>query len=457
MNPNPERSHPIAIFTAVLFHPQLRINRTEQQQNSNCAGTDDCQDTATCTFSSDDDCDRQDDTLDSDYDPVIRAAAQRLTRFQRYTMVLGLIVGFFTEFSSLAATFLLTTAVSSTTTDTSNIVWFSLGRYFFSSALGVTIFLFLRCIVTTAWNMTSSISGRGNVVDDSTMIHKMESNFTVGASVGVCLAWTCTNLFLGLTGQSSNLVLGLTVQSCVTLAVPPMWYRVTTYTGSLRSMLTLNPTTTTDVGLAAPLLSATTEPQPETDSMSPTTIMSYRRIFQRYSLALGTVVGFVIHFSQLEAKLLLSVLYGTALEQQQHITAIMFFSFGWSFLTACMGVLILILLHNLVLLVWSNLDQEQDQEQHEDQQCFTRGVNTNLPALLNYLLLCMASCFVTGALLGVNMGWVVTDTLLGLRFHLMQSILALGVAVVCWCTSVAAEAQVSKKVTEQDASSLLIV
>jgi hypothetical protein len=122
-----------------------------------------------------------------------------------------------------------------------------------------------------------------------------------------------------------------------------------------------------------------------------------------------------------------------------------------------MCVLILILLRNLVNLVWYNLDQEQDRDQHEEQQCSIRGVNTTLPALLNHLRWCMESCFAAGALLGVNMGWVVTETLLGLRTHWMHSILALGVAVVCWCTSVAAEAQLSKKVTEKDASSLLIV
>jgi uncharacterized membrane protein len=164
--------------------------------------------------------------------------------------------------------------------------------------------------------------------------------------------------------------------------------------------------------------------------MSPTTMMYYKRIFQWYSLALGTVVGFVIHFSQLGAKDVVTGLYGTALKQQLHITALVNISFGWSFLTACMCVLILIFLHNLVLLVWSNLDQ--DQEQHEDQQCSTRGVNTTLPALLNHLLRCMNSCFVTGVLLGVYMTWVVIETLLGLPAHWMHSILALVVALVCW-------------------------
>jgi hypothetical protein len=443
MNPNPERSHPIAVFTAVLFHPQLRINST-----SNYAGIDDCQDTVTCTLSSDDDCDRQDDTLDSDFDPAIMAAAQRLTRFQQYTMALGLIVGFFTQFSSLGASFLFRTVVGSTTTTAaSNLFWIYFGWNLFTSVLGVTIFLLLRCIVATAWNMTSSIAGRGNVVDDSAVIHKMGFHFTVGALVGVSLAWTCTDLDLGLTAQS-----------CVTLAVPLMWCRVISYIGSLRSTLALNPITTTSEAFAEPLISATTEPQPETDFMSPTTMMSYKRIFQRYSLALGTVVGFVIHFSQLEASFLLTVLYRTTLEQQQHITAIILLFFGWGFLSAYMGVLILVFLRNLVLLVWSKLDHELDQEQHEHQQCCTHSVNTTLPAHLNHLRWCMESCFMTGALLGASIAWIVTATLLvGLQFHWMHSILALGMAMVCSCKSVPAEAQVSKRVTEQDASSLLIV
>jgi hypothetical protein len=325
--------------------------------------------------------------------------------------------------------------------------------------------------------MTSSIVRRGNVVDDSTMIHKMESHFAVGALVGVCLAWTCTDLVLGLTAH--------VVQSCVTLAVALMWCRVISYAGNLCSTLTLNPTNTTDAGLAEPLIPAVTEPQTETDFTSPTTMMSYKRIFQRYSLALGMVVGFFIQFSSLGANFLLTVLYGTTLEQQQHVTAaamnvnmrgsistshaatmslnmqsssIAYFSFGWSFLTSCMGVFTLILLRNLVLLAWSNLDQEeeQDQEQHEHHQRSTRGTNTTVPALLDHLLWCIESFFATGALLGVNVAWIVTDKLLGLEVHWMHSILALGVAV-CWCKSVAAEPQVSKRVAEQDASSLLIV
>jgi hypothetical protein len=440
MNPNPERAHPIAIFTAVLFHPSSVSTATEEQRksNSNCVGIDDCQDTVTSSLFNDDDCDRQDDTLDSDHDPAIMAAAQRLTCFQRYTMALGLIVGFFSDFSSLAATFLLKTVVGSTTTANSNIFWFSLGWYFFASVLGVTIFLLLRCIVTTAWNMTSSIAGRGNVVNDSAMIHRMGFHFTVGALVGVSLAMACTDFVLGSKGQS-----------CVRLAANLIWCRAISYIGSLRSTLPvpLNATTTTSEGLAAPLISAGTGPKPRTDFMSFTTIMSYKRIFQRYSLALGTVVGFVIHFSQLGAKFFVP------------FTGIVRVSFGWSFLTLCMCVLILILLRNLVNLVWYNLDQEQeqDQDQHEDQQCYTSGVNTTVPALLNHLRRCIELCFAAGLIFGVNMGWVVTVTLLGLQPHWMNSILGLGFAVVGWCTSVAVEAQLYKRATEKDASSLLIV
>jgi hypothetical protein len=45
----------------------------------------------------------------------------------------------------------------------------------------------------------------------------------------------------------------------------------TSYSGSLRSTLMLDPTTPTSEGLAEPFISATTEPQLETDSMSPKT------------------------------------------------------------------------------------------------------------------------------------------------------------------------------------------
>jgi hypothetical protein len=481
INPTPERAHPISIFTAVLFHPQNNSIRTNNNSN-NSAGIDDCQDTVTSTLSSDDDCDEQDDGFDSDHDSAATATAQRLAYFQWYTMAVGLIVGFFIQFSSLGTNFLLSTAVgSSTTTATSTVFLLSLGGSLFTSILGVTILLLLRCIVVTAWNMTTSTTSipcRGSAcLDDSFMIHKMESHFAIGALVGVCLAWTCTDLFLGLMAHF--------VQSVVTLMAALLWCRVISYTGNyLCTTLTLNPTTT-DAGLAEPLLLASTESQPERESLiSPTTIASCKRIFQRYSLALGLVVGFFIQFSSLGANFLLTVLYGTtALEQQQHVkaaaggnspvamplnmqpSAIVYFSFGWSFLTSCMGVLVLVLVRNLVLLAWSNLDQEQDQEQDEHQRSTAR-VNTSVPALMNHLLWCMESFFATGALLGVNVAWIATDTLLGLQVHWMHSILALAVALV-WCKSVAfvlgllfpvaAPAQGSKGVTEQDASSILIV
>jgi hypothetical protein len=400
---------------------------------------------------------------------------------------------------------LLTTSVSSstsTTTATSKVLWFSLGWSFFTSVLGVTILLLLRCIVATAWNMTASSSAaatlsipcrrergqHGAVVLDAdlAMMHQMESHFAVGALMGVCLAWTCTDLLLGLTAH--------VVQSVATLVVALAWCKVISYTGSLCSSTlptTLHPTTsTTDEGLVEPLiLASTAEPQPEMDYMSPTTIVSCKRTFQTYSLALGTVVGFFIQFSSLGANFLFTVLYGIAAEQQQHVTAtaatavsststspaatmslsmqptaIVYFSFGWSFLTSCMGVLILVLLRNLVLLAWSNLDQEQYEQQQQKRS--TRGLSTSVPALLAHLLWCMESSFATGALLGVNVAWIVTDTLLGLQDHWMDSILALGVALF-WCKSVtfflglwfpvAAQPQVSKDGTEQDASSLLIV
>lgn len=481
MNPTPERAHPIAIFTAVLFQPKIysRIN----SNSNNYTGVDDCQDTVTSALSSDDDCDEQDVIFDRDHDLAVTAAVLRLARFQRYTMVVGLIVGFFIQFSSLGANFLLSTAVGTSTTAATSkaIIWFSLGWSLFTSILGVSILLLLRFIVTTAWNMTSS-SATSIPNDSATMIDKMESHFAIGALVGVCLAWTCTDVVLGMMAH--------VVQSVVTLVAALMWCRLISYTDSFCSTLTLNPSSTEDAGMAEPLLPATTEPQPENDFMNPTTIMSCKRIFQRYSLVLGTVVGFFIQFSSLGANFLFTALYGTALEQHQydtvaaaenmdststshaaamtlsmHPNVIVYFSMGWSFLTSCMGVLILVLLRNLVLLSWSNLDQEQEQHEHQDQQQqrSTRGVNASASDLLNHLLWCMESFFATGALLGVNVAWIVTDTLLGLQVHWMHSILALGVALF-WCKSVAfvlglffpvaAQAQVSK---DQDTSSLLIV
>jgi hypothetical protein len=462
ISPSQERARPI--FTAVLFHPSnhsIRINNNNNN-NNNCAGID-CQDTVTSTLSSDED---EQDAFYSDRDTSATEKKDVIVaRFQRYTMALGLIVGFFIQFSSLGANFLLNTAATSTATsghfqmEAQGVLWFSLGWSLFTSVLGVAILLLLRCIVATAWTLTSdtSIPCRG-ALDDSVMVNKMESHFAVGALVGVCLAWTCTDLILGLTVH--------VLQSALTLAAALIWCRVISYFGSFPA---LSPTTTTKANgasLAEPLLPSTTKQQPEMAMMSPSAIVSCKRIFQNYSLALGLVVGFFIQFSSLGANFLLTVIYGTTLEQQQYITtavstgsatmsrsmqpnAIVYFSFGWSFLTSCMGVLILVLVRNLVLLAWSNLDQK-DHEQQQDQK---------------HLLWCMESFFATGALIGVDMAWIVTDTLLGLQVHWMYSILALGGALV-WCKSVAfmfrlcfpaAEQVQVSKVMEQDTSSVLIV
>jgi hypothetical protein len=462
INPTLERACPI--FTAVLFHPNNHsIRISNNNNNNNCAGID-CHDTVTSTLSSDEE---EQDAFYSDRDSSVTEKQDAIvSRFQRYTMALGLIVGFFIQFSSLGANFLLNTAATSTATsghfqmEAREVLWFSLGWSIFTSVLGVTILLLLRCIVATAWAFTSetSIPCRG-ALDDSVMINKMESHFAVGALVGVCLAWTCTDLMLGLTVH--------VLQSALTLVAALIWCRVISHFGSFP---TLSPTTMTKANgasLAEPLLPSTTKQQLEMAMMSPTAILvSCKRIFQTYSLALGLVVGFFIQFSSLGANFLLTVMYGTALEQQQHTTAadstgsatmspsmqpnaIVYFSFCWSFLTSCMGVMILVLVRNLVLLAWSNLDQ-WDHEQYQHQK---------------KLLWCIESFFATGALIGVDMAWIVTDTLLGLQVHWMHSILALGVALV-WCKSVAllfgrcfpgvGQPQVSK-VTDHDSSSVLIV
>jgi hypothetical protein len=442
-----ERAHPV--FTAVLLYPNSINSTCDDDNESTLSDEDEDEDnrgTVTMTAS---DCKQQQDAI--------------VARFHRYTVALGLIVGFFIQFSSLGANFLLNTATASATSTSSttasslqtgiqaDVLWFSLGWSLFTSVLGVAILLLLRYLVVAAWATTAAISypasnnnNSSQDLDACVLLHKMESHFAIGALVGVCLAWTCTDLILGLTAH--------VVHSVVTLVATLIWCRVITYCGNLAPTTTATTTntsnddTTTKANLTEPLLASTTTDYHEPEMMTTMTVLSCMRIFQTCSLGLGLAVGFFIQFSSLGANFLLTVLYGPnslnpatatstlALDMQPN--TVVYVSFGWSLLTSCMGVLILVLLRNLMLLGWSHLEQQhQNQEQKQQQQQRSTRGNVSSP-LLDKLLWCTECFFATGALLGVNAAWIATDMLLGLQVHWTHSVVALGIAFF-WCKAVA--------------------
>jgi len=409
-----QRCAPPVIYTAVLLHDDVN-----------------CNDTVTSALSTDDDEDeeygRDCNQEHHDHHQQQETAAVVHDRFQFLTVALGLIVGFFIQFSSLGANFLLNASTSNTTTtmtgtpSESSILCFSLSWSFLTSLLGVVILMLLRCLTVAAWSAVPP----GNVVQQKNqqkLVAKMESFFAVGALVGVCLAWTCTDLVLGLTAH--------VIHSLCTLAAALIWCKVISFC-SKKSKQNNNCQSN---ALNEPLLDASLVSKQQYQQTIVDTAegaLVYMRLFQSSSLALGTVVGFFIQFSSLGANFLLTVLYDAGDGEPSHVSRtvilsvsdtqrneMLFFSLAWSFATSSMGVLILILLRNLVLLAWSNVRRE-----------------TCLGKTLEQLLWYMECFFATGALLGVNAAWVVTDSLLGLQIHLTHSILALVIAL-CWCKAV---------------------
>jgi hypothetical protein len=145
-----------------------------------------------------------------------RLEEKAFSRFKFSALLLGLLVGFFIQFSTLGANFLVITlwgedVVTKSKTD---IVVFSLLWSFFTSAMAIVILGFLRNLVTITY---SAVGGRSVDLLEEMVLH-MECRFVVGALVGVCLAWTMTDVLLGMRAQI--------VYSLVTLVVALVWCKI---------------------------------------------------------------------------------------------------------------------------------------------------------------------------------------------------------------------------------------
>jgi len=137
-------------------------------------------------------------------------------RFKFSSMILGLFIGFFIQFSTLGANFLVITIWGEAviTKSKRDIVIFSLLWSFFTSAMAIVILGFLRNVVSISFHAIRRQSE--DLLDD--MILHMECRFVIGALVGVCLAWTMTDILLGMKAQI--------LYSLITLVVALFWCRV---------------------------------------------------------------------------------------------------------------------------------------------------------------------------------------------------------------------------------------
>jgi hypothetical protein len=145
-----------------------------------------------------------------------RLDAHTYDRFQASSLALGLMVGFFIQFSTLGANYLVISiwgpegVLNSSNHD---ILVFSLVWSFFTSTMAIAILAFLRNLVLATYD---SDGHEEDAFDD--MILQLECRFVVGALVGVCTAWAATDLALGLSTQ--------VLYSLATLVIALGWCRV---------------------------------------------------------------------------------------------------------------------------------------------------------------------------------------------------------------------------------------
>ena len=105
-------------------------------------------------------------------------------------------VGFFIQFSTLGANFLVIQIWGEDILNKSrnDIVCFSLLWSFFTSAMAIIILAFLRNIVSIAY--LSVFQRSQQLVEE--MVLNLECRFVVGALIGVCTAWTITDALMGM-------------------------------------------------------------------------------------------------------------------------------------------------------------------------------------------------------------------------------------------------------------------
>lgn len=364
---------------------------------------------------------RDNDEEEGEVNP--RDTEEMLSYCKLYSLGLGLLVGCFIQFSSLGANFILTILFGKPCEVVKNkIVAFSLGWSFFTSSMGILILILLvRCLVPTAWS-TSLNSRRGSAMwqkyaiqkerngnDDTPVILPekallyMECFFAFGALLGVCIAWTCTDLVLGFRAHMFH--------SLVTLVVAMVWCKVIACFFGLND---IKRESEVNNELSKPLLDETT------DVIEPTSediVEIPKTPFKLSSLVLGLLVGCFIQLSSLGANFLISTRYGSAYNEKG-ITKedVFWFSFGWSFFTSAMGIGVLFLLRSIITTSY-NVVMKQSQTNNK---------------LTDRLTLHLEYFFSFGALIGVNVSWIVTDVVLGLEMHIWHSFATLVLALV-WC------------------------
>jgi hypothetical protein len=156
--------------------------------------------------------------------------------FKNHSLMLGLLVGFFVQFSTLGANFLVIVLWENDLIhkSKSEIVMLSLVWSAFTSFMAILTLGFLRSVVTIVFraSVPRDCIDREAILEE--VVLHLECRFVVGALVGVCMAWTATDVLLGMNIQI--------IFSLATLAVSLLWCKLMMYcfTKDDRSLINLN-------------------------------------------------------------------------------------------------------------------------------------------------------------------------------------------------------------------------
>lgn len=350
---------------------------------------------------------------------------QLLLSIKINSVIIGLLLGLFIQFSTLGANFMVSSYLANFQSESEpdsidnefKVLAFNMMWSFFASFLGVLFMLMMRCLFAKIYQ------GSSMDIRNTHLLH-MECFLSAGALVGVSLAWIGTDGFLDI---NAHLLL-----SALTLAGALVWCKVLSYLLQSRQKMTDESDSEMESMLKNPLLPK----GKRVEKTKPKRMTSLAKIKAIGSI-LGLMIGLFIQFSSLGINFLLQAVYrdlesssdlpnardplmlssGTHEEVKRIIIRI---SFLWSFITSFIGIVLLIVIRCMVTNVFSTFNAER---------------SLASPALTLYqdkIILNLECFFALGATVGLNLSWTFTDYLLGLDSHILQSILTLGLTIF-WC------------------------
>ena len=394
--------------------------------------------------------------------------------YHYYCIAIGVLVGVFIQFSSLCANtyyyvLLLisqnTNQESSVSTDVSTIhtvetsmTWtFSLLWSLLTSFFGVILLLTLRALVIATINGSSDALLQRNA---SSLMRNMEHAVASGTLWGVSISWVITDALLGsslVVGRSPSTSHMLPDRKHLFYYGNAYWYvpAVISFIALLGWHVMLALTSKSDAPISeendstTPLLADPSDAEiflengsidndchvveEEEEDFVAVTARKRHRSVKGLSLAFGFLVGIFIQCSTLGATFVgqfvwfrRSIVQNDSEDRTDaliHVFEVM--SILWSFITSCMGILLLLCVR--ALLVWIL------------QYCQS-GTRATVPLRL---LIPVESFFATGTVLGLNVAWMMTDRVVqsyhssnvGVSQHWIESLATLVLSSV-WCQGI---------------------